>query len=152
MNFLKSVLTAKFIYMQMTLSYTLPAMIFHKFNTLQSDFNLVQIWFSSNKLLLNKKKSYNMLFCTWPDPSLSNWSIRLLDGTAIETRHKIPGKSWGVTGLLRGCVHSVDEILDRFQTIHIQWMYPSHTHTITDVNLETLIYPHTCRHTAVHVS
>ncbi|XDV21785.1 hypothetical protein PO909_026805, partial [Leuciscus waleckii] len=53
--------------------------------SLQSDFNLVQGWFSSNKLLLNKRKSYNMLFCTQPDPSLlSNWSISLLDVTTIE--------------------------------------------------------------------
>lgn len=54
-------------------------------HSLQADFNRVEVWFSLNKLLLNKKKSYNMLLCTRADPSLlSNWSITLLDGTVLE--------------------------------------------------------------------
>ena len=54
-------------------------------HSLQSDFNLVQKWFSFNKLLLNKKKSYSMLFCTRPNslPLTKNWSISFLDGTAL---------------------------------------------------------------------
>ena len=69
------------LYADDTVLYSSSSDMSWKFNTLQSNFNLVQIWFSSNKLLLNKKKSYNMLFCTRPDPLLV---IGLLDGTTIE--------------------------------------------------------------------
>lgn len=52
---------------------------------LQNDFNRVQAWFLFNKLLLNKNKTYSMLFCQRPDPLLlSNWSITLRDGSLVE--------------------------------------------------------------------
>lgn len=52
---------------------------------LQTDFNRVQAWFLFNKLLLNKNKTYSMLFCQRPDPLLlSNWSITLRDGSLVE--------------------------------------------------------------------
>ena len=73
------------LYADDTVLYSSSSDILQIQHSLQSDFNLVQIWFSSNKLLLNKKKSYSMLFCTQPDHLLSsNWSISLLDGTTIE--------------------------------------------------------------------
>ena len=59
----------------MTLYYTLPALIFHKFYTL---YNLISIWFKYGSLQIS------FFFCTQPDPLLSNWSISLLDGTTIE--------------------------------------------------------------------
>ena len=43
--------------------------------------DLLQIWFSSNKLN-KKKKSHSMLFCTQPDTLLR--CISLLDGTVEE--------------------------------------------------------------------
>ena len=73
------------LYADDTVLYSSSSDILQIQHSQQSDFNLVQIWFSSNKLLLNKKKSYSMLFCTQPDHLLSsNWSISLLDGTTIE--------------------------------------------------------------------
>ena len=53
-------------------------------STLQADFDATQKWLSSNKLLLNKTKSYRMLFGTRPKSLHLNNSIHFLDGTPLE--------------------------------------------------------------------
>ena len=54
-------------------------------NSLQADFDANQKLLSFNKLLLNKKKSYRMLFTTRANSlHLNNWSINFLDRTPLE--------------------------------------------------------------------
>lgn len=55
-------------------------------HSLQTDFNLVQKWFSANKLLLNEKKSYSMLFC--PRPNSLPLTIKSLDEIALQKVEK----------------------------------------------------------------
>ena len=55
--------------------------------SLQSDFNILQDWLSHNKLLLNKKKSYTMVFGTRQKlKSKPNVVITCKDGTSL---HKV---------------------------------------------------------------
>lgn len=114
------------LYADDTVLYYSSANISHIQHTLQSDFNKVQQWFLSNKLLLNKEKSYSMLFCTRTSslPS-TNWSVTLLDGTLLERveefkylgvwldsqlsfRHHINAISKKITGCLKSLYRSVD--------------------------------------------
>lgn len=50
------------IYTDDTVIYSFKPEISQIQHSLQSNFNLVQKWFSSNKHLLNEKKSYSMFF------------------------------------------------------------------------------------------
>ena len=52
------------LYADDTVVYTSGSNIFQIQSLLQLHFDYIQKWLSSNKLLLNKKKSYNMLFGT----------------------------------------------------------------------------------------
>ena len=52
------------LYADDTVIYASNASISRIQSTLQSNFNAIQLWFHSNHLLLNKKKSYSMLFPT----------------------------------------------------------------------------------------
>ena len=73
------------IYADNTVIYFSKPDISQTLNSLQADFDATQKWLSSNKLLLNKKKSYRMLFTTRANSlHLNNWSINFLDGTPLE--------------------------------------------------------------------
>ena len=50
------------LYADDTVIYTSNALVSKTQSSLQSDFNAIQLWFQSYHLLLNKKKSYSMLF------------------------------------------------------------------------------------------
>jgi len=60
-------------------------------SSLQLDLNLIQTWFSSNLLLLNKKKTYNILFATRSALHKQNnsFQVKFLDGTPLMNVDKI---------------------------------------------------------------
>uniref|UniRef100_A0A671Z0G9 Reverse transcriptase domain-containing protein n=1 Tax=Sparus aurata TaxID=8175 RepID=A0A671Z0G9_SPAAU len=73
------------LYADDTAMYTSGSNIFQIQSILQLNFDYIQKWFSTNKLLLNKKKSYNMLFGTRQKLLHSaKLSINYPDGTPLE--------------------------------------------------------------------
>lgn len=60
--------------------------LFQSNHQLQLDFNTVQKWFSNNGLILNKSKSYSMLFSTRSARHNhgNNLTIKFSDGTLME--------------------------------------------------------------------
>ncbi|XDV43619.1 hypothetical protein PO909_012067 [Leuciscus waleckii] len=74
------------LYADDTVIYTSKFDISEIQTSLQSDFNRIQTWFSSNLLLLNKKKSYSMLFATRSTYHKQNNSleVQFLDGIPLE--------------------------------------------------------------------
>ncbi len=74
------------LYADDTVIYFSHTDLSHIQNSLQSDFNLVQKWFSNNKLVLNMKKSCCMLFHTSHSHSHPhNLDIHYEDGSSLET-------------------------------------------------------------------
>ena len=58
--------------------------------SLQRNFNSVQQWLSSNKLLLNKTKSYSMLFKRrWHSTQENSLNLHFLDSTSLEPTDNI---------------------------------------------------------------
>lgn len=74
------------LYADDTVIYTFKHDISKIQTSLQFDFNLIQTWFSSNLLLLNKNKSYSMLFATRSalNKQSNSLEVKFLDGTPLE--------------------------------------------------------------------
>lgn len=74
------------LYADDTVVYTSSYDISKIQTSLQFDFNLIQTWFSSNLLLLNKNKSYSMLFATRSALHKQNNSlhVKFVDGTPLK--------------------------------------------------------------------
>jgi len=85
--------------MQMTQLYTSKNDLSKIQTSLQFDFNLIQTWFSSNLLLLNKKKSYSMLFATRSALHKQNNSLKVKfqDGTPLMNVDEIKYMGLGLT-------------------------------------------------------
>lgn len=74
------------LYADDTVMYTSSYDISKIQTSLQFDFNLIQTWFSSNLLLLNKNKSYSILFATRSALHKQNNSlhVKFVDGTPLK--------------------------------------------------------------------
>lgn len=74
------------LYADDTVIYTSKGNIDHIQSSLQQDFNVIQEWFLNNRLLLNKKKSYSMLFTTRSAcrSQGNTLCLKFLDGTVLE--------------------------------------------------------------------
>ena len=74
------------LYADDTVMYTSKHDISEIQTSLQFDFNRIQTWFSSNLLLLNKKKCYSMLFATRSALHKQNnaLEVKFLDGTPLD--------------------------------------------------------------------
>lgn len=73
------------LYADDTVIYTSNKSVSKIQSSLQTNFNTIQLWFQFNHLLLNKKKSYSILFPTRSatQNQVNNLSLRFLDDTQL---------------------------------------------------------------------
>lgn len=78
------------LYADDTVIYCYKSNIYDISTTLQNGFDSVQQWLLSNKLLLNKSKSYSMLLKKKPNPSFENsLKITFLDQTPVKPTRQV---------------------------------------------------------------
>ena len=75
------------LYTDDTVLYTSKSNISQVQSALQLDFDIVQNWLSSNRLLLNKTKSYSMVFGTKHNlkTKSNNFIIKCNDGMNLQS-------------------------------------------------------------------